>query len=91
MDNSGLVFVFAGFPLMRYMIMSLLKKSKVNKSEFALSKFKNDEQLHQYLTDLIDFIENSDIIEKKMVLDMVLSKHKSHCSQSLNICPCSSI
>jgi len=40
---------------------------------------------------MIDLIDNYDVIEKQMVLEMILMKHKSGCKEKPGACPCQDI
>ena len=87
-DNTGLIFVFFGFPLIRYSVLAALSQMKNNKPRFSIMNFRKDYDALHYLTDLIDFIENLDIPEKKTILDLLLKQHKDRCDAIRGKCPC---
>lgn len=76
-----------GFPLIRYTILTLLARNKANKRSFSLNSFNKDHEALHYFTDLIEFIENIENPEKKIVLNIILMKHKKSCVMDRD-CPC---
>lgn len=80
-----------GFPMVRYTVLTLLSKNKTNKPSFSLNNFQKGHEALHYFSDLIEFIENIEDPERKIVLNLILMKHQEICNETRKGCPCLSI